>query len=324
MYIIDKSWELAAENLAYEYCLMNEVKLRKNHNSILYLCQNKDSVVIGRNQNPYKECDMNFILQNKIELVRRITGGGAVYHDLGNLNYSFICNDEDYDRNKVFNCIILALNSLGVSCNLSGRNDILANSVKISGNAFYSADKVVLHHGTIMVNVDINRMNYCLTPCKAKLNSKGVLSVKGRVGNLNDINKQLDIFQIKKAISSQFSCLVDEIDYDINIDKDLFYNMTNKFTSSEWILGNYPLNYETISGQFAWGNISLGFILDNDKIEQCYIESDSLYPEDINELESWLKGLDLVRISENNIECAIEKTIFCDVVNLIREKLIYL
>ena len=324
MYIIDKSWELAAENLAYEYCLMNEVKLRKNHNSILYLWQNKDSVVIGRNQNPYKECDMNFILQNKIELVRRISGGGAVYHDLGNLNYSFICNDEDYDRNKVFNCIILALNSLGVSCNLSGRNDILANSVKISGNAFYSADKVVLHHGTIMVNVDINRMNYCLTPCKAKLNSKGVLSVKGRVGNLNDINKQLDIFQIKKAISSQFSCLVDGIDYAINIDEELFYNMTKKFTTSEWILGNYPLNYETISGQFAWGNISLGFILDNDKIEQCYIESDSLYPEDINELESWLKGLDLSYISENSIEYDLEKRIFLDVVKLIKQKLIHI
>ena len=196
MYMIDRSWGLAAENLAYEYCLMNELALRRPGEKILYLWQNKDTVVIGRNQNPYKECNMSFLKENGIELARRMTGGGAVYHDLGNVNYSFLCRKEAYDREMIFTSVVEALDSLGVRCQVSGRNDILAEGLKISGNAFYQNRDVVLHHGTIMVHVDIGRMKACLTPSKAKLYSKGIRSVEGRVGNLADIRGGLDVDQV--------------------------------------------------------------------------------------------------------------------------------
>lgn len=328
LYIIHKSWENAVKNLAYEYCLLNEISVSKMDKEILYFWQNRDTVVIGRNQNPYKECNMDYVKENGIELVRRMTGGGAVYHDLGNLNYSFICKEELYDRKKVFEYIVEALNSLGILCQATGRNDITANGVKISGNAFYQFNHAILHHGTIMIDVDINKMESCLTPNKAKLRSKGVLSVHQRVGNLSDIKKDIKALQVKNAIASVFCKYLDCVDNAIDIDEELFLSIVKKFSSPKWIFGNYPPNYETISGMFEWGMIELGFVLKENRIDDCIIETDSLYPEEIHKLELCLKGEQLENIFEyekqyhKKYKLTKEETVYRDVFCLINEKLI--
>lgn len=326
MYVIDKIWNSAAENLAYEFCLMNEVARRTSGIEILYLWQNKDTVVIGRNQNPYKECNITFIKKSNIELVRRLTGGGAVYHDLGNLNYSFICREKYYDKKEVFKYIIDALYSLGITCELNGRNDIVVGTRKISGNAFYRWNGVVLHHGTILIDVNIGRMEKCLTPCKIKLNSKGVNSVKSRVSNLVDIKKDIDIGQVKKAIICKTGKCAKGIDNVISIDETLFESTKKKFLSKKWIYGLYPLEYETIAENFKWGSVVLGLALKGNYIENCYIESDGLYPDVIENLERYLNGLDLsnLYVIKNRVICNWknnnEKQMINDILSLIDKK----
>lgn len=323
MYIVDKNWDSAAENLAYESCLMNELASMRPDETILYLWQNRDTVVIGRNQNPYKECDIDALKKSGTELVRRVTGGGAVYHDLGNLNYSFFCHKEFYSREKVFAYILEALASLGVLCRLSGRNDILLDGLKISGNAFYQKKDVVLHHGTIMVNVDVERMKACLTPDKAKLNSKGISSVAARVGNLADIREDIDVAKVKDALIHMSRKYFDVTSEILSIDGALFADMTKKFSSKEWTYGNYPEDYETVSGKFDWGSVVMGFVLEGTIIERCYIESDSLYPDEISSFEGFIKGMDLRDIRSQRGDCKtdcdgdIKRRIYEDLIHLI-------
>lgn len=326
MYLIDKNWDFAAENLAYEYCLMNQMTSMRPDETVFYLWQNKDTVVVGRNQNPYKECDIAALKNLGIELVRRVTGGGAVYHDLGNLNYSFICHKEFYSMEKIFSCILEALESLGVPCRLSGRNDILLDGRKISGSAFYQKKDIVLHHGTLMVNVDIERMKACLTPNKAKLNSKGISSVEARVGNVADIRGNIDIAKVKEALFHISRKYFDVASETVLIDEMFFQEMTQKFSSEEWTYGNYPKDYETVSGKFSWGTVVMGFVIKGTVIERCYIESDSLYPDEINSFERVIKGTDLTDIRSQGEryteDCSgdIKKRIYEDLFHLIWDK----
>ena len=120
-------------NLAIEEFLVNNVK---DDETILYLWQNKDTVVIGSNQNPWKECDVNKIEEDKVKLARRLSGGGAVYHDIGNLNFTFIMKKYKYDEDKQLNVVLNAINSFGMEAKFSGRNDLLLSGKKFSGNAY--------------------------------------------------------------------------------------------------------------------------------------------------------------------------------------------
>lgn len=328
LYIVDRSWENATMNLAYEYCLLNKISECETAKEVLYLWQNRDTVVIGRNQNPYKECDMGFIKKEGIELVRRMTGGGAVYHDFGNLNYSFICKERLYDREKIFGYMVEALNSLGISCQATGRNDITANGVKISGNAFYQLDQAILHHGTIMVNVNTDRMGSCLTPNKAKLKSKGVSSVQQRVGNLINMKGDISVSQVKAAVSFVFCKYLDVVDDPMEIDEKLFLSTYESLSSRQWVFGNYSEDYEMISGIFEWGTIELRFVLKGDIVDKCLIETDCLYPEAINKVTMYLEGKrleDIVLYKEEfcqNHKLEKKEMIYKDIVSLICEKLI--
>lgn len=322
MRMIDVSRGSAAENLAYEYCLMNELMSGRQKEAILYLWQNKNAVVIGRNQNPYKECDMGFLRESGTELARRVTGGGAVYHDLGNLNYSFLCGRASYDRGNVFARMEEALAAIGIRGRTSGRNDIVANGFKISGNAFYQKNEVVLHHGTILVNVDFGMMKACLTPGKAKLKSKGISSVEGRVANLADIRKEIDVDKVKQAICSAFGGHSGAVGGEVPIDEGLFQELKKKFSSEAWIYGDYPSDYETISGNFEWGNVVLGFAMKGTVIERCYVESDSLYPDEIKSFETYVKGMDLADILGEDERCP--KDSGGDMKNRIRKDMLHL
>ncbi|MGC4020145.1 MAG: lipoate--protein ligase [Muricomes sp.] len=183
------------ENLAVEEYLLNQCK---ENQCILYLWQNRRTIVIGRNQNAWKECLVEKLENEGGHLVRRLSGGGAVYHDTGNLNFTFLVRKENYDVDRQLEVILKAVRKLGVHAEKSGRNDILAEGKKFSGNAFYEKSGRCYHHGTLMLNVDIGDLSKYLTVSKEKLQSKGVDSVKSRVTNLKEFAPDITLDALKK------------------------------------------------------------------------------------------------------------------------------
>ena len=153
-------------NLAKEKFLFDSVD---NKTLILYLWQNQNTVVIGKNQNAYLECRTELLKQDGVTLARRLSGGGAVFHDIGNLNFTFICATENFDVSNHVKVIQNACRKANIETQISGRNDILANDKKFSGNAFYNSQGHSYHHGTILINADTEKLNRYLTPPKAKL-----------------------------------------------------------------------------------------------------------------------------------------------------------
>ena len=170
-------------NLAIE---KNLTFLTQEGQCILYLWQNRRTVVIGRNQNAWKECNVDALLADGGTLARRMSGGGAVFHDLGNLNFSFCVRKEDYDVDRQLEVIRQALRREGIEAIKSGRNDLLADGRKFSGNAFYKSGEFCCHHGTIMIDVKGGDLTKYLNVPESKLKSKGVESVRSRVTNLRE------------------------------------------------------------------------------------------------------------------------------------------
>ena len=162
-------------NLAVEQVLLESVR---EGECILYLWRNSNTVVIGKNQNAWKECRSSLLYEEGGKLARRLSGGGAVFHDLGNLNFTFLVRQQDYDQDRQLSVIEDAVRSLGVDALRSGRNDILAEGKKFSGNAFYKNGVQAYHHGTLLVDVDMEKLSRYPSPSKAKLAATGVDSVE--------------------------------------------------------------------------------------------------------------------------------------------------
>ena len=189
-------------NLAMEEYLLSHTEPGE---CILYLWQNQHTVVIGKNQNCWKECNVSLLEEEGGRLVRRLSGGGAVYHDLGNLNFTFLVRKADYDLDRQLSVIAGAVESFGIPVEKSGRNDLLAAGRKFSGNAFYESGDFCYHHGTLLVDVDTGKMGRYLTVSKEKLKSKGVDSVRSRVGNLKELCPKLTIQKLSEAMKKSFA-----------------------------------------------------------------------------------------------------------------------
>lgn len=227
------------ENLALEEILIEHLQSLKKENGEsvygLFLWQSDNTIVIGRNQDIYKECDFDVVKQNDIVIARRKTGGGAVYQDKGNLNFTFIATNDIYDKDLNFQIIIKALEKLGIKAELSGRNDIIVGDKKFSGNAFRKTRNVSLHHGTLLVSTNIELADKCLTPSKYKLKRHGVESVKSRIVNLSDLIN-LDTKTLKDLISQTFlEHFVKYDDIKIGIDKLKSETITSQYSDTKWI-----------------------------------------------------------------------------------------
>lgn len=299
--LIDSNSNDSWHNLALEEYLTYNVG---KDEAILYLWQNDRTVVIGKNQNPWKECRLKELEGDGGKLARRLTGGGAVYHDLGNLNFSFVMDKEIYNVEKQLGVIISALKKLGIDCEFSGRNDIVSDGKKFSGNAFYSTDFSSLHHGTLLINTDFSKLDKYLNVSIDKIKSKGIDSVKSRVVNLSQINESITVEQVSKVVKESF---IDAYggSGDI-IDASLFEpklkDVYNKYSSWQWIYGETPAFDMVLSNRFPWGGIDLCLNMENGYIKNTKVYTDSM---DTMVFDKILDGLIGIMFDENSIKKAL-------------------
>jgi len=211
-YILQEMSYDPCHNLAYEESLV--LFAEKAQAAILYLWQNDKTIVIGRNQDAAGECDLIEVERRGIRLVRRKSGGGAVYHDLGNLNFSMILPGDMYDVKTSTGVIVDAMLSLGLSASPNDRNDILIDEKKVSGNAYLERAGVGLHHGTIMYDLDVETMKVVLTPSMEKLARNRIASVEARVANIKDFSAGIQLNDIMQAIIDAFCNTYDGEDFD--------------------------------------------------------------------------------------------------------------
>ena len=263
-------------NLALEECLLDAVGLGE---IALFLWQNERTVVIGRNQNALDECDVATLEADGGHLARRISGGGAVYHDLGNLNFTFVVPAELWDVGRQSNVLLRALRSLGIEAERSGRNDLTAGGRKLSGHAFYHRGDVSFHHGTLMVDVDPTPLARYLNVSPLKLGAKGVASVRSRVTNLVELAPSMGIDSLKEALVSAFGEEYGGVPTTLpegRIDAARLAQLAERNASREWLLRDVRSFEHSESARFAWGTVRLDWTVRDGRIADCALYSDGL------------------------------------------------
>ena len=310
------------ENLALEKFLLDRVTPVC---CILYLWQNQNTVVIGRNQNAWAECRLAALEEAGGKLARRLSGGGAVFHDLGNLNFTFLMPEEDYDEGRQLSVIQKACAYSGIHVEKSGRNDLLANGSKFSGNAFYHSQGRAYHHGTIMVDVDMSKLSAYLSPPKAKLEAKGIASVRSRVVNLKELDPQLTCDKMRQQMKEAFSqvyglpaepfLLTEEGKAEIDA-------LRQEYSSFDYLCGTpLPATF-TCEGKYPWGYIQIQMQVDSGIIQSCKVYTDAMDWELSQIAENALTGC---RFRYQELESALNKQpgeSFRDICRLLREQIL--
>ena len=262
----------------------------------MYLWKNERTVVIGYNQNPYAECNVKLLLDEGGHLMRRGTGGGAVYHDLGNINFSFVADKRLYDVKKQLSVIQDALLSYGLHTEISGRNDLTCEGRKFSGNAFAKGQRNDLHHGTILIKTDGAMMQRYLIVDKAKLMKNGVKSVASRVINLSEAVPELTSENIKQPLINSFEKVyggtAQTLDFDTFINTAEVQSIRDHISSHDFLFGRWEHFKTSKKAQFAWGGVEIAIQIDeaNALIKDIQIASDCLDTEIIAKAENLLKG----------------------------------
>jgi lipoate-protein ligase A len=277
-------------NLALEEYLLNNVG---ENEVILYLWQNKDTIVIGKNQNPWKECKVHDLEEAGGNIARRLSGGGAVFHDLGNLNFTFLMKEELYNLEKQLQVILQGIRSIGIDAEFTGRNDITVQGRKFSGNAFYFDNDKAYHHGTILINSDMNKLTKYLQVSKEKIASKGIDSVRSRVVNLSEIKRNITLEETEKALEKSF-CEVygGELELlNVSLENEEFKKLIEKYSSWQWRFGESPQFDVSFAKRFSFGGIEIGFTLKNGEIDEVTIYSDFMNTNLIDKIKTSFKGI---------------------------------
>lgn len=298
-------------NMAFdEYCLES----LPIDEPVFFLWQNKPAVIVGYNQEVNTEVNLDYLKEKGIDLVRRVTGGGAVYHDLENLNYTIVGRSEDLERDypEYAALMMKALQALGVPATLSGRNDILVDGKKVSGFAKRVCKNRLMVHGTLMYNVDVDVLTHVLNPSKTKLQSKGIASVRSRVTNLcNYLPELSDIQAFKNRLEEILSNNYSDAEYKLS-ETDLAHiqQLTDeKFATWEWNYGRSPKATLVHSARLACGTVEIHLTLTENRIASCLFGGDFLgnlpasdvekaltgIPYEINEIRKCLSKLEISR-----------------------------
>ena len=258
---------------------------------ILYLWQNARTVVIGRNQNPWKECRTALLAEEGGHLARRLSGGGAVFHDLGNLNFTFLMREEDYDLSRQLSVIERACRSLGIPAERSGRNDLLADGRKFSGNAFYKHNGRAYHHGTLMVDVDLEMVQRYLSPSKAKLAAKGVDSVRSRVVNLREFVPDLTVQRLSDALINALAEVYAVGAHSVRQDDEFDLRaLRAHYASDAWLYGQKLPFTLSAEDRFPWGGIELQLNVNEGVIQTAKVYTDAMDETISAKLEACLTG----------------------------------
>ncbi|MBN1397581.1 MAG: lipoate--protein ligase family protein [Bacteroidetes bacterium] len=221
-------------NLAFEEYAMDNLT---GEYKILFLWQSIGSIVIGRYQNPFKECDVGSIQKQNIQLGRRISGGGTVYQDLGNLNFSFISRKKFFNKDENFSVITDTLSKWKIYSHISPNNDILVFGKKVSGNAFCHKRNSSLHHGTLLIESDLCKLEDVLKKPEYEIIDNSVSSKKSITANLKSFNTGINIFNLEEEIIKEYNKYCRAFnDYDL-IDENVFPEYHRKMKSSKWIFG---------------------------------------------------------------------------------------
>ncbi|GAB1803995.1 lipoate--protein ligase [Priestia megaterium] len=298
----DPRINLAIEEYALKHLDINETYL------LFYI--NEPSIIIGKNQNTIEEINTKYVEDQKIHVVRRLSGGGAVYHDKGNLNFSFITKDDGnsfHNFKKFTEPVVEALKKLGVNAELSGRNDLMAEGRKISGNAQFSTKGRMFSHGTLLFDSEIENVVSALKVKKDKIESKGIKSIRNRVANISEFLEQ------KVTVEEFREMLLRYIfDGEENITE---YKLTEKdwetihqiskerYQSWDWNYGKSPKFNLQHSHRFPVGQIDVRLEVNKGKIDACTIYGDFFGVGDVQEVQEKLTG---VRYEKASIEQALE------------------
>lgn len=307
------------ENLATEKYLMDTTP---EDCCTLYLWQNQSTVVIGRNQNPWVECSCSLLESEGGMLARRLSGGGAVFHDLGNLNFTFLCSTENYNLEKQIKVIQTACRLAGITTEVSGRNDILADGRKFSGNAFYNSKGKSYHHGTLLISADMERMQRYLTPSKAKLEAKGVKSVRSRVVNLSELSPGLTC----EAMAQHMICAFENV-YGIKATTLQEFNsqeiltLANEYSSWDYLYGTpIPFSF-SCEERFSWGNIQLHLLVKDGIIENVKLYTDSMDWDLPNIVQKALTNCTFeITAIGNRIKSTLSQDVAEDIIDLLKKQ----
>lgn len=263
-------------NLAVEQALLETVG---KDACILYLWQNRHTVVIGRNQNAWRECRTGHLEADGGALARRLSGGGAVFHDLGNLNFTFLVQKHHYHLDRQLGVIVEACRLLGIPAERSGRNDVLTGGRKFSGNAFYEHQGRCYHHGTLMVDVDMSAMSRYLNPSRAKLEAKGVASVRSRVVNLRELKPDLTVEEVSARMEEAFQAVYGlraELLESSALDSAYVDALTERNRSWDWLYGrDIPCTLQC-GTRFPWGEVELRLEVDSGMVRSATVYTDAM------------------------------------------------
>lgn len=293
----------AARNLAVDEYFLSSLG---GDDILLYLYINENAVIIGKGQNAWRECDTGAMEKDSVQLVRRHTGGGAVYHDGGNLNFSFVAGEKNYDLDRQTDVIIKTAARFGVKAERSGRNDLLTNGRKFSGNAFAVKNGIKAHHGTLLISTDLDRLTRYLNVSQKKIESKGIKSVRSRVCDINEFNAEATVPAFAEALKTEFQNEYGKacgyvFDAAAKRETEKLYE---KHTSWEYVYGKTPAFDFKAEYRTVYGGVELFFRVKEGMIHGVTVYTDSLDVSLPSKLESILPG---VRFTPKDVSEALSE-----------------
>ena len=294
IYIINDSQD-PYYNLASEEYVMNSFNEDEKY---LMLWQNRPSIIIGKHQNTIEEINREFVQANNIAIVRRLSGGGAVYHDLGNLNFTFIVkvpdNSLEFDFKKFTEPVVAALNRMGIPAEFNSRNDLSIEGKKISGNAQYIRKGKCLHHGTLLFNTNLDQLQKALRVSSDKIESKGIKSIRSRVTNIYPyLKKPYTIVDFKNLLLDQFRLKngkIESIYFNDNDRKQIEKLVRTKYQTWEWNYGESPFFTIKKTQRFDFGKVEAWLDINEGIIKKCKFYGDFFGRDDKEDIEEKLIG----------------------------------
>lgn len=299
-----------------EYLFYKRADLRP----LLLLWKNRSTIVVGRNQNTINEINSTYVRENGIDVVRRLTGGGAVYHDKGNLNFTYITDVPSggkVDFTPFIANVVNALEHFGVKAEYTGRNDITIDGKKFSGNAQVRHKNSLMHHGTIMYNSDLSVLSKSLNPSKQKLISKGITSTKSRVCNLSEYlpkGVDLDVFKDRLIVEFNKSSEEDFTKYVLSGEEiaQVEAIAKEKYETWAWNYGKSPSYDISNEKRFDFGTIQIQLLLDDGKIGEMYIFGDFFSKKDMENICKALVGTKYNRESVKKVLTQLDLSSYID------------